>query len=81
MTTLTTPVTQTLDARGLVCPMPTVRLGQAIRKLSLGDIVEVWTDDPGSQANMAAWTKNTGHQLVASALEGTVYKYQVRRMR
>lgn len=81
MTAPALQIAQTLDARGLVCPMPTVRLGQTIRKLNVGDIVEVWTDDPGSQANMAAWTKNTGHQLVSSAVEGQVYKYQVRRMR
>jgi tRNA 2-thiouridine synthesizing protein A len=81
MTTPTSLTIQTLDARGLVCPMPTVRLGQAIRKMTVGDIIEVWTDDPGSQANMAAWTKNTGHQLVSSSVEGNLYKYQVRRMR
>lgn len=81
MTIETPTVVQTVDARGLVCPMPTVRLGQTIRKVNLGDVVEVWSDDPGSQANMAAWTKNTGHQLVSSAVDGTVYKYQVRRMR
>ena len=56
-----------LDARGLVCPMPAIRLGQAIRKVSLGSVVELWTDDPGSQQNMAAWTKNTGHELELAA--------------
>jgi TusA-related sulfurtransferase len=61
--------------------MPTVRLGQAIRKLNVGGLIEIWTDDPGSQANMTAWTKNTGHQLVSSMVEGNVYKYQIRRMR
>lgn len=81
MSTETPLVTQMLDARGLVCPMPTIRLGQAIRKVNVGDVIELWTDDPGSQANMTAWTKNTGHQLVSSMVEGNVYKYQIRRMR
>ncbi len=76
-----TDTIQTLDARGLVCPMPTIRLGQAIRKVNMGDIIEMWTDDPGSQANMAAWTKNTGQELVSSQIEDGVYKYQVRRKR
>ena len=76
-----TDTIQKLDARGLVCPMPTIRLGQAIRKLNIGDIVEMWTDDPGSQANMAAWTKNTGQELVSSQIEDGVYKYQVQRKR
>lgn len=72
---------ETVDARGLVCPMPTVRLGQAIRRVALGAEVELWTDDPASEPNMAAWTKNTGHPLVSAWREGEVHKYRVRRGR
>ncbi len=72
---------EVLDTRGQVCPMPTIRLGQAIRKIEVGDVIEVWTDDPGSQNNMAAWTKNTGHELVSSDVDGDNYKYRVRRGR
>lgn len=70
-----------LDVRGLVCPMPTIRLGQAIRKVNVGEIIEMWTDDPGSQQNMSAWTRNTGHELVSDTIEAGVYKYRVRRGR
>lgn len=43
--------------------MPTIRLGQAIRKVEIGQLVEVWTDDPGSKENMVAWCTSTGHEL------------------
>jgi len=72
-------VKETVDVRGQVCPMPTIRLGQAIRRVELGHIVEVWTDDPGSQENMTAWSKNTGHELIASEAENGFYKYRFRR--
>jgi TusA-related sulfurtransferase len=72
---------KTVDATGLVCPMPTIRLGQAIRRVAVGEVVEMWTDDPGSKQNMDAWCKNTGHELCGQALEGTVFKYWVRRQR
>ena len=72
---------EVLDTRGEVCPMPTIRLGRAIRKIDVGDVIELWTDDPGSQNNMAAWAKNTGHELVSSNVESDVYKYRVRRGR
>lgn len=78
---MSTAPTQTLDTRGLVCPMPTIRLGQAIRKIEIGEVIEVWTDDPGSQENMGAWAKNTGHELVSSEVEDGVFKYRVRRGR
>ena len=76
-----TTVAQVVDTRGLVCPMPTIRLGQAIRKVAVGDVVEVRTDDPGSPANMAAWAKNTGHELLSSAVDGGVYSHRIRRGR
>jgi tRNA 2-thiouridine synthesizing protein A len=70
-----------VDARGLVCPMPTLRLGQAIRRIEIGAEIELWSDDPGSEANMAAWAKNTGQQLLASWREEGVYKFHFRRTR
>lgn len=70
-----------VDATGLVCPMPTIRLGQAIKRVGIEDIIELWTDDPGSTQNMAAWCKNTGHELCDSALDDPVFKYWVRRKR
>ena len=72
---------QILDVRGLGRPMPTIRLGQAIRKVKVGEMIEMWTDDPGSLQNMSAWTRNTGHDLVAKSIEEGVYKYRVRRGR
>ena len=72
---------ESVDARGLVCPMPTIRLGQAIRRVEVGDVVEIVTDDPGSRSNMGAWCRNTGHELVDSSEEAGVYTYRVRRAR
>ena len=74
-------VTETVDVRGQVCPMPTIRLGQAIRRVQLGHVVEVWTDDPGAQENMQAWSKNTGHELLSSTQENGFYKYRFCRSR
>lgn len=70
-----------VDARGLVCPMPTLRLAQAVKRINVGEIVELLSDDPGSVENMAAWTKNTGHELLFSGLNGNDYKYQIRRVK
>lgn len=72
-------VKEKVDARGLVCPMPTLRLAQAIKRVQVGELVELVSDDPGSQENMAAWTKNTGQELVSSTNDGKIHTYQVRR--
>ena len=78
---MSTDVVETVDVRGQVCPMPTIRLGQAIRRVQMGHIVEVWTDDPGARENMAAWSKNTGHELEWSDSDSGFYKYRFRRSR
>lgn len=77
----TTGSVREVDARGLVCPMPTIRLGQAIRKVEVNQLVELWTDDPGSKQNMTAWCKNTGHELVEQSSDDSTFRYMVRRSR
>ncbi len=74
-------IKETVDARGLVCPMPTLRLAQAMRRISVGDTVELLSDDPGSQENMTAWTKNTGQELVQTEREDKVFKFWIRRLK
>ena len=75
------PIAETVDARGLVCPMPTLRLAQAIKRVQIGEVVELLSDDPGSELNMAAWTKNTGHELLISGEESKVWRFQIRKLK
>ena len=35
-----------LDVRGMSCPMPLIRLSQAVKKLGLGEILKIVGDDP-----------------------------------
>jgi tRNA 2-thiouridine synthesizing protein A len=69
----------TLDARGLQCPMPVVKAKKAIDALQPGQTLEILATDPGSQADIAAWSRSTGNTLVSSAVEGNIYKYVVRK--
>ncbi|MBI5059656.1 sulfurtransferase TusA family protein [candidate division KSB1 bacterium] len=61
--------------------MPTLRLAQAIKRIQVGEIVELLSDDPGSESNMAAWTKNTGHELLSGGAESKVWRFQIRRLK
>ena len=45
---MTLQITQTLDARGLSCPMPIVKTAQAIKTMAPGALIEVLATDPGS---------------------------------
>ena len=53
----------TLDATGLACPMPIVKLTKAVKALAAGDTVTVLADDPGFDPDVRAWAEAQGHEL------------------
>jgi tRNA 2-thiouridine synthesizing protein A len=55
---------QTLDAKGLSCPLPIIKTKKAIELLKQGQILKVETTDPGSKNDMASWAKRTGNNIV-----------------
>jgi tRNA 2-thiouridine synthesizing protein A len=75
----TVEITQTVDARGLSCPMPIVKTAQAIKTLAPGAVLEVLATDPGSTKDFVAWSKATGNELVDQSFDGTVYRFVIRR--
>jgi tRNA 2-thiouridine synthesizing protein A len=53
-----------VDARGLNCPMPILRLKKALAELQGGQIVHVLATDPSSVKDFEAFTRQTGHELL-----------------
>jgi tRNA 2-thiouridine synthesizing protein A len=72
-------VDKTVDYKGLFCPMPIVKIAGAIKEIEVGQVLEMLADDPGSKADMAAWAKQTRHELLETREEGGVFKFYVRR--
>jgi tRNA 2-thiouridine synthesizing protein A len=72
-------ITQLIDARGLACPMPIVKLTQAIRPLPSGAVVELLATDAGSVKDVAAWCRSTGNELVEQVSDGATYRFVIRR--
>jgi tRNA 2-thiouridine synthesizing protein A len=70
---------KTVDYKGLFCPMPIVKVSRAIKEIEVGQVLEMLADDPGSKADMQAWAKSTGHELVGMVEESGMFKFYVRR--
>jgi tRNA 2-thiouridine synthesizing protein A len=68
-----------LDCKGLLCPMPVIKIAKAIKTIAVGQVLEMQATDPGSRPDMEAWTKQTGHELVASHEGNGVFTFYVRR--
>ncbi len=56
-----------LDALGQGCATLTPLIAGALRELGTGDVIEVVTDDPAARDGIAAWSRLTGHAVVATA--------------
>ena len=58
-------VASTVEAIGLFCPMPVVKLKLELEKLKLNQVVELLGDDPGMVEDLPAWCKETENTLLS----------------
>lgn len=70
-----------IDCIGLFCPMPIVKIREAIRALAIGEVIEMVADDPAVEADMKSWAKRTGNELLAISKNGAIYRFLVKRCR
>lgn len=69
----------TLDAKGLMCPMPIVQLAKKMKDLRPGQVLELLADDVGSKDDVPAWTNRTGNELLAMDEDGGVFRFYIRK--
>ena len=72
---------KTLDARGLKCPMPVVKTSQEIKTTAVGGVLLVIATDPGSMADIQAWAKSTGNELVKMEKVEKEFHFLIRRVK
>ena len=73
-------VSETLDVKGLSCPMPIVKTKQAIDGLEAGDSLEVVSTDSGSMSDMQGWAEGTdGVELFDQIEDDDLYIHYVRK--
>lgn len=69
-------IKQTLDAKGLACPMPIVKTKKVIDTLNSGEVLEVLVTDKGALNDFTAWAGAGGHTIVEQKEEaGVLYFY------
>ena len=52
---------RTLDCLGLFCPMPIVKTREALREMTVGQVLEMLSDDPASDPDMRSLARRTGN--------------------
>ena len=78
---MATPLTadKVLDCSGLLCPIPVIKTSKTIKEVEVGQILKMIATDPGAPADMEAWARQTGHELLASETENGTFTFYIWR--
>lgn len=68
-----------LDARGLSCPLPILRTKKSLSTMAPGQVLRVIATDHGAIKDMEAFSKQTGNELLSSAVENGEYIFYIKR--
>ncbi len=68
-----------LDAKGLNCPLPILRAKKALAEMSSGQVLRIMATDPGSVKDFAAFSKQTGNELLSTAEHGKEFEFFIKR--
>ena len=70
---------KTLDARGLSCPMPSVKTALAFESMKAGQVLEVLTDDPVSKRDLPVWAESTGNTILEIKEEKEIVRIYLKK--
>lgn len=70
-----------IDCTGLFCPIPVVKTREAMKGMVTGQVLEILSDDPGSDPDLKTWARMTGNEMVDITRDGAVYRFLIRKTR
>lgn len=70
---------ESLDSKGLMCPMPIVKLAKKMKEMQVGKVLELIADDPGAKEDIPAWCNRTGNELLEMRQEGNVFYFYIKK--
>ena len=70
-----------LDLKGLMCPLPMVKVSQNINNVPVGGIIRAVATDPGSLADIPSWARSTGNEVIKQERDGSDLIYFIKRVK
>ncbi|MFX1563171.1 MAG: sulfurtransferase TusA family protein [Promethearchaeota archaeon] len=72
-------ISQTIDARGLFCPMPVYKARQAALEAKPGEIIELLADDPASEEDVTRWANRTGNTILKLEKSSGIFRFLIQK--
>nr|WP_085880339.1 sulfurtransferase TusA family protein [Roseisalinus antarcticus] len=76
---MTDTAAEEIDTRGLLCPLPVLRLRKRLGPLPAGTVVRVLADDPVAIIDIPHFCTEAGHAHLSLATEGGEQVHLIRR--
>lgn len=71
---------ETLDAKGLNCPLPILKAKKSLKGMENGQVLEILATDPGSIKDFEAFCRATGNKLLSAKDDGKIYEFLIERV-
>ncbi len=68
-----------VDASGLLCPLPLLRLKKMLVAMQSGDVVKVIATDPAAHLDFGVFTDQAGHQILALLKENNQQIFYIQK--
>lgn len=73
------PQNQSLDTKGLKCPLPVLKAKKALKSMEEGAELTVLATDPGARRDFVHFCEASGNALVASDEADGVLSFRIRK--
>jgi len=69
-----------LDASGLLCPLPLLRLKKILAEMPSGEVVKMIATDPAAHLDVGVYDDQTGHQLIEIIRHSSSQVFYIRKI-
>ncbi len=68
-----------VNAEGLNCPLPLLRLKKAITEVQSGEIVKIIATDPAAHLDIGVYVEQAGHELLSLTREAHLQIFYIKK--
>ena len=68
-----------VDASGLNCPLPLLRLKKGLTEIKSGEMVKVIATDPAAHLDIGVYCNQTGHKIIEFVKENEVQVFYIKK--
>ena len=70
-----------LDCVGMYCPIPVLKVREELDKLSIGQVLEVWADDPAAEEDIPRLAKRIGQEILEMSKDGLKLRFLLKKVK